>query len=104
MKRFSIAEGYSSGFDTLDRTEQSQAATMVVQPHTKMGGPDNRHRDSDQWIYVISGAGHAKVEGREAHLDSGTILLIEANEAHEITCVGDEPLIMFNVFSPPLYH
>jgi mannose-6-phosphate isomerase-like protein (cupin superfamily) len=102
MKRFSIAQGYSSGFDTLDTTDNSQGATLVVQPQTKTGGPDNRHPGSDQWIYVIAGAGRAIIAGREAHLDAGTILLVEAGEPHEILCLGDEPLVMFTVFSPPI--
>jgi mannose-6-phosphate isomerase-like protein (cupin superfamily) len=104
MKRFSIAQGYSSGFDTLAHTDYSQGATLVVQPQTKTGGPDNRHTDSDQWIYVIAGAGRAVIAGREAHLDPGTILLIDPGEPHEIFCVGDDPLVMFTVFSPPIPH
>ncbi len=102
MKRFSIAQGYSSGFDTLGSTDNSQGATLVVQPQTKTGGPDFRHPASDHWVYVIAGAGRAVVAGREAHLDAGTILLIEAGETHEIFCLGDEPLVMFTVFSPPI--
>ena len=104
MKRFSIAQGYSSGFDTLASTDNSQGATLVVQPQTKTGGPDFRHSMSDHWVYVIAGAGRAVIAGREAHLDAGTILLIEAGETHEITCIGDEPLVMFTVFSPPIPH
>jgi mannose-6-phosphate isomerase-like protein (cupin superfamily) len=104
MKRFSIAQGYSNGFDTLDRTESSQGATLVLQPQTKTGGPENRHPDSDQWIYVIAGAGRAVIAGREAHLEAGTILLIDAGEPHEIFCLGDDPLVMFTVFSPPIPH
>jgi mannose-6-phosphate isomerase-like protein (cupin superfamily) len=102
MKRFSIAQGYSTGFDTLGSTDNSQGATLVVQPQTKTGGPANRHPASDQWIYVIAGAGRAIIAEREAHLDAGTILLIEAGETHEILCLGDEPLVMFTVFSPPI--
>ena len=104
MKRFSIAQGYSSGFDTLASTDYSQGATLVVQPNTKTGGPANRHSDSDQWIYVIAGAGRANIAGREAHLEAGTILLVEAGETHEIFCLDDEPLVMFTVFSPPIPH
>lgn len=102
MKRFSIAQGYSSGFDTLASTESSQGATLVVQPQTKTGGPNFRHSASDHWVYVIAGAGRAVIAGRDVHLDAGTILLIEAGETHEIYCIGDEPLVLFTVFSPPI--
>ena len=54
---------------------RAQAATMVIAPGDAEGGPDNRHRGADQWLYVLSGSGIATVEGRRRQLRAGTPLL-----------------------------
>ncbi len=93
----------SSGFRVLAGTRRSQAATMVLAPGTSTGGPDNRHPESDQWLYVISGRGSAVVEGSEHALDAGSLLLIEAGESHEIKSEGDRPLETFSIYAPKVY-
>ncbi|HEX6711492.1 MAG TPA: cupin domain-containing protein [Rubrobacter sp.] len=93
----------SSGFDILAGTERSQAATMVLAPGASTGGPDNRHPESDQWLYVISGDGSAVVEGTESDLGAGSLLLIEAGEAHEIKCAADRPLQTLSIYAPAVY-
>ncbi len=93
----------SSGFEVLAGTERSQAATMVLAPGTSTGGPDNRYAESDQWLYVISGEGNAVVEGAEHALTAGSLLLIEAGEAHEIRSASDQPLETFNIYAPAVY-
>ncbi len=92
-----------SGFELLARTERGQAATMVLGPGSSTGGPNNRHEGSDQWLYVISGEGSAVVEGEECGLREGSLLLIEAGEAHEISNGGESPLETFSIYSPPAY-
>lgn len=93
----------TSGFEVLAGTERSQAATMVLAPGTSTGGPDNRHPASDQWLYVISGHGSAVVEGKESELGAGSLLLIEAGEAHEIKSEGDRPLQTLSFYAPAVY-
>jgi len=93
----------SSGFRVLAGTRRSQAATMVLAPGTFTGGPDNRHPESDQWLYVISGRGSAVVEGSEHGLEPGSLLLVEAGEAHEIKSEGDRPLETFSIYAPRVY-
>lgn len=92
-----------SGFRVLTGTERSQAATMVLGPGSSTGGPDNRHLDSDQWLYVISGEGRAVVEGEERELQAGDLLMIEAGESHEIRCDGDQALKTFCIYAPRAY-
>lgn len=93
----------SSSFEVLAGTERSQAATMVLRPGTSTGGPGNRHPESDQWLYVISGEGSAVVEGEEHALDAGSLLLVEAGESHEIKCEGDLPLETLSIYAPRVY-
>jgi hypothetical protein len=53
------------------------------------GGPRNRHRGADQWLYVVSGLGVAK---------SGTKRL-----PHEIRNNGRTLLKTLNFYVPPAY-
>ncbi|MGF1473131.1 MAG: cupin domain-containing protein [Rubrobacteraceae bacterium] len=92
-----------SGFRLLAGTGRAQAATLVLPSGGSTGGPDNRHAGSDQWLYVISGEGLAVVEGEEHRIGGGSLLLIEAGEAHEISNSGDGPLETLNIYSPPEY-
>lgn len=102
MKVFEM-ENPSDGFHVLGGTPRSQAASMVLGPGEATGGPDNRHPDSDQWLYVISGLCRATVEDRTVMVEAGGLLLIEAGEAHEIENAGQEPLRTLNVYAPPEY-
>lgn len=90
-------------FDIVAGTRRSQAATMVLKPGTATGGPENRHPDSDQWLYVADGAGSATVAGREVELSAGDLVLIEAGEPHEIRAGERGPLVTLNVYAPPAY-
>lgn len=90
-------------FEVVSGTSRSQAATMVLQPGKTTGGPENRHEDSDQWIYVARGAGSATVDGEHVELAAGHLLLIEAGESHEIRNTGNEPLVTISVYAPPAY-
>lgn len=89
-------------FKVIAGTGRSQAAVMVIDTATSEGGPDNRH-DGDQWLYVLSGEGEAVVNGTVAPLRPGTLLLIEAGEAHEIRCTSMEPLRTLDIYAPPQY-
>ncbi len=102
MKVFDMEEEFAD-FHVLGGTARSQAAGMVLGPGEATGGPENRHPDSDQWLYVISGRCRATVEGRTVTVEAGGLLLIEAGEAHEIENAGDEPLRTLNVYAPPEY-
>ena len=93
----------ATGFRVLGDSSRSQAATMVLAPGSSTGGPENRHSSSDQWLLVLRGTGTAVVEGDEVELTAGTLILVEAGEAHEIRCTGGEALETVNVYSPPAY-
>jgi mannose-6-phosphate isomerase-like protein (cupin superfamily) len=93
----------AAGFRPALRLRDVQAAEMVIEPGDREGGPDNRHRGADQWLYVVSGSGMAIIEGREQALQTGSLLVIEKGESHEIRNTGDEPLATLNFYSPPAY-
>ena len=76
---------------------------MTLAPGDSEGGPDNRHRGADQWLFVQSGTGVAIVDRRHVRLRPGSILLIERGNRHEIRNTGRTPLRTLNVYLPPAY-
>jgi mannose-6-phosphate isomerase-like protein (cupin superfamily) len=93
----------ASSFRVVAGSGRSQAAEMALPPGGSTGGPDNRHDQSDQWVLVMSGSGTAIVDGEEYELSPGTLLLIEAGEAHELRAGEQEQLATVNFYAPPEY-
>ena len=91
------------GFKVALANASAQAATMVIAPGDCEGGPDNRHRGADQWLFVISGTGLAIVGRRRHRLRAGTLVLIERRTTHEIRNTGRTELRTLNVYVPPAY-
>ena len=94
---------FGNGFSVALTNKRAQAATMVISPGDCEGGPDNRHRGADQWLYVISGKGAATVARRKHVLRPGSLLLIEKGSTHEIRNTGSTPLKTLNIYVPPAY-
>ncbi|MGH7651333.1 MAG: cupin domain-containing protein [Gemmatimonadaceae bacterium] len=76
---------------------------MVIEPGDCEGGPDNKHRGSDQWLFVLSGRGSATVGGKRHRLTAGSLLLIEKGTTHEIRNTGRSDLKTLNFYAPPAY-
>ena len=64
---------------------------MILAPGETEGGSDNRHRSSDQWVYVVSGTGRAIVKGKRYLLRAGTLLLIEQGEHTKFETLAEAP-------------
>ncbi len=94
---------FGQGFVVALRNRRAQAATMVLAPGDCEGGPDNRHRLSDQWLFVVAGTGVAIVGPRRVRLRAGSLLLIERGTAHEIRNTGRSALRTLNLYVPPAY-
>ena len=94
---------FGKGFSVALGNARSQAATMVLAPGESEGGSDNRHRGSDQWLYVLSGTGCAVIRTKRHDLRAGTLLLIERGATHEIRNTGKSPLRTVNIYLPPAY-
>ena len=94
---------FGTGFRVVLGNKHSQAAQMTLGPGDTEGGPDNRHRGADQWLYVVSGTGEAVVNGSKVPLREGTLVLIPRGDTHEIRNTGRGPLRTLNVYIPPAY-
>lgn len=82
---------------------RAQAAEMVIPPGDAEGGPGNRHRGADQWLFVLSGRGVAIVKNRKHPLRKRTLILIERGEIHEVRNTGRSLLRTLNFYVPPAY-
>lgn len=94
---------FGEGFRVVIDADRSQAAQMTIAPGSSEGGPDNRHRGADQWLYVVTGTGSATIAGDRIDLREGTLVLIERGETHEIRNTGDVPLRTLSVYVPRAY-
>ena len=94
---------FAKGFHVAVGNRRSQAAQMVIAPGDKEGGPDNRHRGADQWLFVMSGRGLAVVNGKRHRLRAGSLVLIERGDEHEIRNTGRTGLKTLNIYVPPAY-
>lgn len=87
-------------FRIIGGTKRSQVAVMVLFP-----GETSTYEDvdveSDQWLYIISGSGWARVEENEVKLGKGSMLLIEAGEKYQIISTIEQ-LQILNFFVPQL--
>jgi len=101
MKRKTLRFG--EGFRVAFGNRRAQAAEMVLAQDDTEGGADNRHRGSDQWLYVAAGEGIATVGGKRHRLSTGTLLLIERGERHQIRNTGRARLRTLNLYLPPAY-
>ena len=101
MKRKHLRFG--EGFRVAIGNKRSQAAEMVLGPGDSEGGPDNRHRGADQWLYIVSGSGRAVVNGKRYSLRAGSLLLIERGDTHEIRNSRRSVLRTLNFYVPPAY-
>ena len=98
------ADGNRSFFKVLLDGDSSQAATMMLKPGQSSSDEIvNEHPRCEQWLYVLSGTGRARVEKRSVALKTGSLLLIEKGEAHRITNTARKPLVTLNLYAPPAY-
>jgi mannose-6-phosphate isomerase-like protein (cupin superfamily) len=94
---------FGRGFKVVLGDKHSQAAQMTLWPGETEGGPDNRHRGADQWLFVVGGTGTAIVNKRPIELREGTLVLIQRGDVHEIRNTGRSPLRTLNIYVPPAY-
>jgi mannose-6-phosphate isomerase-like protein (cupin superfamily) len=94
---------FGKGFRVSIGNKRAQAAEMVIPPGDCEGGPDNRHRGADQWLFVVSGRGVAIVNGNRLALREGSLVLIEKGDRHEIRNTGRTLMKTMSVYVPPAY-
>lgn len=88
----------------LARTRSSQAATMTLAPGAESDEDSaNEHSWAEQWLYVVSGSGSARIGSRTIRLREGSLVLIEKREPHKIRAGRRSRLVTVNIYVPPAY-
>ena len=91
-------------FRVLASADSSQAAMMVLRPgQASSEEPENEHTHSEQWLFVLSGTGKARVGRRTVPLAANSLLLVEKGERHRIVNTGRRPMVTINFYAPPAY-
>src|SRR3954469_24936282 len=104
MKSIQTKRPTRRGFSVLHRTRSSQAATMTLAPGAESNeSSSNEHAWAEQWLYVLSGTGTARIANRTTRLAPGSLVLIERREPHVIRAGARSRLVTFNVYVPPAY-
>lgn len=60
------------------------------------------HANEEEIIYVISGKGETRVGDKAYPLEPGVAVFTEPGIAHGVKTLGNEPLVLVSVFSPPV--
>jgi mannose-6-phosphate isomerase-like protein (cupin superfamily) len=95
---------HRSFFRVLTSSDSAQAAMMVLKPGQSTGEKQNEHPRAEQWLFVVSGVGRARVGRRSVKLKEGSLLLVEQNEEHQVENTGRKrPLVTLNLYVPPAY-
>lgn len=63
----------------------------------------NEHAWAEQWMYVVSGTGTARIGKRTVRLREGSLVLIEKREPHVIRAGKRSRLVTVNIYVPPAY-
>jgi mannose-6-phosphate isomerase-like protein (cupin superfamily) len=104
MKSISTTKHRRKSFAVLARSRDSQAATMTLAPGGESSEDSaNEHPWAEQWLYVVSGTGTARVGKRTIRLQPGALLLIQKREPHVIRAGKRARLVTVNIYVPPAY-
>ncbi|MBL9091573.1 MAG: cupin domain-containing protein [Planctomycetaceae bacterium] len=96
-------------FAKLAESRDVQALKMTLAPGDEStDSPDNEHRWSEQWLFVLAGRGQVRIGKTKGRLHSyplrkGSLLLVEKGELHRIRNTGRTRLVTLNFYVPPAY-
>ncbi|MBK7819807.1 MAG: cupin domain-containing protein [Tessaracoccus sp.] len=79
--------------------EHSQLVVMTIPVGGEIG--DEVHDTTDQLLTFISGTGQADLDGHTHAVDAGDLCAVPAGTRHNFRNTGDEPLVLYTVYSPP---
>ncbi len=80
--------------------KQMQLVAMHLKPNESI--EQEKHEETDQFIYVVHGFGLAIVNGKEHPIESGDCLLIPQKTTHEIINISNNlDLKIFTLYGPP---
>ena len=79
------------------------SATMTLKPGDESGPKSKEHAQSEQVLYVVSGAVTAEVGDRKWVMMPGESTIVSRGVPHRFSNEGTEIAVTFNVYGPPAY-
>ena len=79
-------------------TKNSQLVLMTIQPGDEIG---EEIHELDQFIRLEAGKARVTLDGIEHSLEDDWAVVIPAGTKHNVVNVGDEPVRLYSVYSPP---
>lgn len=80
-------------------TKTMQLVFMSIRPGEEIG--TETHRKTSQFIRVESGHGRAIISGKTRKLKKDFAILIPPGKKHNIINLGNRPLNLYTIYSPP---
>jgi mannose-6-phosphate isomerase-like protein (cupin superfamily) len=78
--------------------KNSQLVLMTIQPGDEIG---EEIHGLDQFIRLEAGKARVTLDGVEHSLEDDWAVVIPAGTKHNVVNVGDEPVRLYSVYSPP---
>jgi mannose-6-phosphate isomerase-like protein (cupin superfamily) len=78
--------------------KNSQLVLMTIQPGDEIG---EEIHELDQFIRLEAGKARVTLDGVEHSLEDDWAVVIPAGTKHNVVNVGDEPVRLYSVYSPP---
>jgi quercetin dioxygenase-like cupin family protein len=103
MKVLNVDEvnGEKMGENALRRILVYSENLMLMHTEAEPGGPPFSHsHPHEQLGFIIQGTSELTVGGETFTLRAGSSFLLEPNEVHEVRSVGDEKMIVLDIFHP----
>lgn len=83
----------------LENGVHTQVVIMSIAPREDIGM--ETHPDNDQVLYFVEGEGKAVLNGEEAEITKGDLVLVNAGTEHNFMNTGEEDLKIITTYSPP---
>jgi mannose-6-phosphate isomerase-like protein (cupin superfamily) len=79
--------------------EKMQVVLMSIAPGEEIGM--EVHPDNEQFLLSVAGRGKVILNGEENEFNAGDMVLVKAGMEHNFITVGNEPMKIITLYSPP---
>lgn len=79
--------------------EHQQVVVMTIPPKGEIG--EEVHPNTDQLLIFLEGRGEARLDGDVSIVHPGDIVFVAAGRRHNFLNLGDGPMRLVSVYSPP---
>jgi mannose-6-phosphate isomerase-like protein (cupin superfamily) len=85
--------------DNQDVVKDVSVTMGIIAPHSRN---DYHTHEGTELLYIVSGSGKAKIDGREYDIGPDALIVAPPNVLHQQINEGDVPMKMLAIWSPPV--